>query len=398
MMATSRNARMRETFETRYGRAPAVWVRAPGRVDLMGSHTDYNEGCVLTMAIDRDTRIAAAPRDDRRVQVYAMDVGAGAAFDLDTIAHDPDTPWCEYVRGVAAVLQEAGYALTGCDAVIQSTVPIGSGLSSSAALECAAAVLFRELGGWTVDPVRLALLCQKSETAFVGMNCGVLDQYSSIMGEAGCVLLLDCRALTSRPAPLADGIHAVICDTRAERKLTGSEYGERRGQCEEGVRLLKRAYPDITALRDVTLEQFDAGAGALPDVVAKRCRFVIEENDRVTRLAEALSAGDRKRIRALMDGSYAGARDLYEIVSPEMAALEDAMLNAPGVIGARQAGAGFGGCMVALVEADRLEAFAPHVREAYQAAVSIDPHVYPVAAAAGAGLLPEGPEAVLPGD
>ena len=374
-------------FVTDYGTEPTVWVRAPGRVDLMGSHTDYNLGYVLTLAIDRDTWIAARPHSDRVVRVRSLDVEGDSSFDLDDITYDEALPWTNYVRGVAAVLQAEGYPLTGFDGLVQSTVPIGSGLSSSAALECATAALFQALGGWKIEPREMALLCQRAENEFVGMNCGILDQYTAILGQEGCALLLDCRDLTSRPVAVPDDMRVVICDTRAERELTGSEYGERRAQCEEGARLLAQFYPGVTALRDVTLDQFEVHEAGLPPVVARRCRFIIEENERVLRLAEVLPTGDRAAVRALTTRSYEGARDLYEIGSPEMAAMMEAMMSAPGVIGARQAGAGFGGCMVAVVDSDHVGAFESHVRQSYAASTGIEPEVYPVRAAAGAGEL-----------
>jgi galactokinase len=219
------------------------------------------------------------------------------------------------------------------------------------------------------------------------MNCGILDQYSSVMGEAGCAMLLDCRELRSDPITVPDDIHIAICDTRAKRELTGSEYPERRAQCEEGARRLARYYPGVSALRDVTLDQFLAHESDLPTVVASRCRFVIEENRRVLSLADALTMDDRNAIEELASASYIGARDLYEISSPEMEAMVSAMLTAPGTIGARQAGAGFGGCMVALVDAQHTAAFARHVKTAYENSTGIRPEVYPTAAARGAGLL-----------
>jgi len=384
---TARKEQLMAAFIARYETEPTVWVRAPGRVDLMGSHTDYNQGYVLTLPIDRDTWIAAQPRSDRVVRIHSLNVDGGSPFSLDAITHDETLPWTNYVRGVAAILQAEGYALTGFDGLVHSTVPLSSGLSSSAALEAATAMLFRAFGGWEIDPVRLALLCKRAENEFVGMNCGILDQYTSILGQVGYALLLDCRDLISQPVTLPDDLQVVICDTRAQRELTGSEYGERRAQCEEGAWLLARFYTEVTALRDVTLAQFEAHEADLPPVVARRCRFVIEENERVLRLAEALPTGDQAAIRALTAASYEGARDLYEIGSPEMAAMIEAMLGAPGVIGARQAGAGFGGCLVAFVGTENVSAFECHVRQSYVTATGIESEVYPVQAAAGAGGL-----------
>ena len=376
-----------EEFARRFGGEPGLWVRAPGRVDLMGSHTDYNMGYVLTLSIDRDTWIAARPRSDRIVVVESLGMDGRGVFNLDDITRDGVAPWTNYVRGVARVLLDEGYPLRGFDGLIHSTVPLSSGLSSSAALEVATATLFRVMGGWDVDPVKLALMCQRAENEFVGMNCGILDQYTSALGEAGCALRLDCRDLSSERVPVPDDVCIVICDTQAARELTGSEYPERRAQCEEGARLLARFYPGVRALRDVTLAQFTAHESDLPPVVARRCRFIIEENQRVLDLAAALPAGDRDEIARLTSGSYAGARDLYEIVSPEMVAMMDAMLNGPGVIATRQAGAGFGGCMAAYVEDAQTRDFERHVRRAYTAATGIRPKVFPVQAAPGAGSL-----------
>lgn len=374
-------------FERRFETAPILWSRAPGRVDLMGSHTDYNEGFVLTMAIDRDTWIAASPRLDRRVRIESLNTGGGGEFDLDHIVRDGETPWTNYIRGVAKAYQDEGYSLQGFDGLIQSTVPVGSGVSSSAALEVATAILFGLLGDWEIEPLQAALLCQQAENDFVGMRCGILDQYSSALGRAGHCLLLDCRNLTSQARPLAGDIEVVICDTQAPRELTGSEYALRRAQCEEGTRRLSVFDPGIRALRDVSLDQLLAHQADLPDLVFRRCRFVIEENQRVQNMAASLSAGDRPAIQTLTHESYAGARDLYKIISAEMTMMIEAIHQAPGVIGARQAGAGFGGCMVSIIEPGRLEAFQAHVSRHYTAASGIEPVIFPVHASEGAAPL-----------
>ncbi len=382
-----RQALISSKFSELYDASPEVWVQAPGRVDLMGSHTDYNEGYVLTEAIDRNTWIAARPRQDHRVRIASLNLDGTGEFDLTDIRHGEKAPWTNYVRGVADVLLKEGYSLNGFDGLVHSTVPFGSGLSSSAALEVASAVLFDHLGALKIDPVEIARMCQRAENEFVGMNCGILDQYSSMMGKAGEVLLLDCRYINSETRPIAGDLQVVICDTRAERALTGSEYPERRAQCEAGARILAEFYPEIKTLRDASLVQLEAHAEAMSEVVARRCRFIIRENQRVLDLADALACADYARIEELARESYAGARDLYEISCNEMEKMFQAMVSGPGVLGARQAGAGFGGCMVAFVHEAQVETFNQHIRAHYQASTGIEPRVYPVAASAGAGIL-----------
>jgi galactokinase len=388
MNANQRKTAVSKQFEERFGKVPTLWAQAPGRVDLMGNHTDYNEGYVMTMAIDRNTWLAVRPRRDRKVVVYSLNVEGGGEFDLNDIRHDPLSPWTDYVRGVAAVFQDEGFPLHGFDGLIHSTIPFGSGLSSSAALEVVTATALGMLaGGWKTDPVRSALLCQRAENEFVGMNCGVLDQYSAALGQAGHALLLDCRKRTHLTISLPKDLQVLICDTRFKRELTGSEYGDRRVQCEEGVRRLAGFYPGVTHLRDLTLEEFTEHETDLPGVVAKRCRFIIEENQRVLDMAAALSADDRSAIRTLTEASYIGARDLYGIISPASESMMEAVMSAPGIVGARQAGAGFGGCMVAFVEEKSVDLFREYVSTRYRTETTIDPEVYPVQAASGAGPL-----------
>lgn len=387
MQHSQRKSLMEAAFLERFNATPTLFVQAPGRVDLMGSHTDYNLGYVLTQAIDRNTWIAARPRKDGKVRIASLDVDGIAEFDLDTIAYDEEITWSNYVRGVADVYKKEGYELNGFDGLVHSTIPFGSGLSSSAALEVSTAVLFEALSDWQVDPVQRAILCQRAENEFVGLNCGILDQYSSTMGEDCKVLLLDCRSITSETKPIAPGVQVMICDTRAERALTGSEYPERRAQCEEGARILGEFYPEIKSLRDATLEQVQAHQADLDPVVYKRCHFIVEENQRVLNIADALAVGDHQKAGELAIQSFKGARDLYEIVSHEMIAMYDAIMSAPGVYGTRGAGAGFGGCLVALVENGSIDAFAEHVYKKYNNSTGIEPEIYPVQAAKGASVL-----------
>jgi len=382
-----RRKKVEKAFSARYGALPEIWTRAPGRVDLMGSHTDYNLGYVMTMTIDRDTWIAARPRKDRRIRISSLDFDGSSEFGFETISKDPHTPWADYVRGMAKVFIEAGYKLKGFDGLIQSTVPLSSGLSSSAALEMSVGMMLQQVGGLQVDPVELALMGQRAENQFVGINSGILDQYSSAMGEENCTILLDCRALTSKPVKIAPGLQVVICDTNAKRTLVGSEYDERRAQCEAGVAILRKHYPQVNSLRDVSMYQFEQVRGEMPPVIQKRCQFILQENQRVLDLEEPLSSGNHARLGELFSASYQGARDLYEIGAPAMSHMIKAMLGAPGVIAARQAGAGFGGCMIALVQQDSVEAFRIFVQEDYFNRSGTQANIYPVNASAGAGII-----------
>ncbi|MFN2232652.1 MAG: galactokinase [Anaerolineales bacterium] len=383
---SNRRGRITQQFIQMYSESPQLWVQAPGRVDLMGSHTDYNEGFVLTQSIDRNTWIAVSPREDNKIRISSMNASGSAEVDLADIRHNPTASWADYVSGVAAVFKQEGYQLKGFNGLIHSTIPFSSGLSSSAALEVASAVLFVHLGDLQIVPVDIAKLCQRAEREFVGVNCGILDQYSSTMGKVGQVLLLDCRCIYSETSPIADEVQVVICDTCKPRMLTGSEYQERQIQCEQGTAILSRFYPDIHSLRDVNLEQLDAHKDDLPAIVASRCRFIIQENQRVLDMANALAKPDFDQIKLLTSESFAGARDLYQISCSEMDEMYAAMTSS-GAIGARQAGAGFGGCMLALVHPEHLDAFINSVHDLYLTKTDIKPEVFPVTTSPGAGMM-----------
>jgi galactokinase len=387
MQAAQRRAEISQAFRSRFNDEPSLWVRAPGRVDLMGSHTDYNDGFVLTLSIDRDTWIAARRRRDSQATIFSLNLGESCSFDTsDPLANRIDG-WGIYLQGVALVLQDSGHPVGGFDAIVHGTVPIGSGLSSSASLEAAMATLVEQLGGFEIEPVLKAKLCQRAENEIVGVNCGLLDQYTAILGDEAAAVVLDCRHLTHRLAKLPSDIDVVICNTCVPRQLSESAYGERRADCEQGATAFAAYDTDVSALRDVPLELFEEHEQELDSTVAKRCRFIIEENQRVLALADALSGNDRSGIASLTAASFAGARDQFEIGVPGMQSMIDAILSAPGAIGARQAGAGFGGCMVAFVDTNYVDEFTVSAADSYTQATGIAPEIYPVRPAAGAGLL-----------
>jgi len=382
---TSQIESLRAAFEKHFGRAPQVIARAPGRVNLIGEHTDYNEGFVLPVAIDRQVLVAAAPRQDKAVHLYALDFQARASFSLDDLQHDEEQRWSNYQRGVAWALQEEGLELVGLEAAITSDVPIASGLSSSAAIEVAMATTWQLLSGFDLDPVRLALLCQRAENQFVGANCGIMDQFISVLGRRDHALLIDCRTLDYRLVPIPPGVAIVVADTMKRRGLVDSEYNTRRRECEEGARLLGEYIPGVQALRDVTPEQFDRYAEKLPSVIRRRCRHVINENARVEAAVAALEVGDVARFGQLMIASHQSLRDDYEVSCRELDVMVEAALKIEGVYGSRMTGAGFGGCTVSLVAQEAVPLFRKRVTAEYKAAIGVEPQIYACHASDGAG-------------
>jgi galactokinase len=382
-----RVAILKAEFTRQYGAPPEIIVRAPGRVNLIGEHTDYNDGYVLPVAIDRSVLVAASVRTDRTVRLRANDFDAQVTFSLDDISHAERHRWSNYQRGVAVVLEERGFSLPGVDIVFSSDVPIGAGLSSSAAIEVSMAVTWQTLVGFELSRPDLALLCQRAENTFVGVNCGIMDQFISALGQENAALLVDCRSLEHKPVSLPKGIAIVVMDTKKQRGLTDSAYNTRRAECEKGVRLLSTHLADITALRDVSLPEFERYADELPSNVRKRCRHVIGENQRVLEGITALESGDADTFGQLMNASHHSLRDDYEVSCAELDAMVEAAWKAPGVIGARMTGAGFGGCAVAFVEITQADAYSHQVTVAYKKATGLTPSLYICTAQAGASVV-----------
>ena len=368
-------------FTERHGAPPSTVVRAPGRVNLIGEHTDYNDGFVMPMAIDRAAWIALAPRQDRRVRVYSLDYQDELTFDLDALERG-GAEWGEYVKGTAWALQDAGYALRGWDGVMTGDVPMGAGLSSSAALELATARAFAASSGLPWDPVQMALLSQRAENRWVGVNCGIMDQMISAVGRAGHAVLIDCRSLDTRLVPLPAEAMVVIMDTATRRGLVDSEYNERRQRCEAAA-----AFFGVDALRDVSAAQLEAAEGLDP-VARRRARHVVTENGRTLAAAEAMQAGDAAALGALMKASHASLRDDFEVSSRELDAMVAVAQAQPGCFGARMTGAGFGGCAVALVERDAVPSFVERVTAGYRDATGHQPLLYVSEAHEGAAARP----------
>ncbi len=366
-MAADAKARATRAFEERFGGMPAVRARAPGRVNLIGEHTDYNEGFVLPIAIDRAVWVVARPRPDRRVHLLAADFMEEAAFSLDELRPGGVRGWAAYPAGVAWALEEAGFRLPGLEGTVAGDVPIGSGLSSSAALEVAFAMAWMALGGDEVPRMELARLCQRAENEFVGVRCGIMDQMAALFGRRGHALLIDCRSLETRLVPLPAGAVVLVADSGVRRELAASAYNERRAQCEEAVRRLRERYPEIRALRDVSPAQLEAARGVLPELIYRRARHVVTENERVLHAVAALERGDLSAFGELLNASHESLQRDYEVSIPELDVLVEAARSVPGVYGARLTGAGFGGSILAVVRREAVPAASEAIAHRYEA-------------------------------
>jgi galactokinase len=368
-------------FERRFATPSVFVVRAPGRVNLIGEHTDYNDGFVLPLAIDRAIWIALRPRSDGRVVAHALDFDDTASFALSGLQNTGDG-WAEYLKGVAWALQEEGCHLQGWEGVVAGDVPRGAGLSSSAALELATARAFAAVSDLPWNAAKMAKLCQRAENDWVGMKCGIMDQMISAAGRADHALLIDCRSLETELVPLPPETVVVVLDTAMRRGLVDSAYNERRRQCEAAARFL-----GVPALRDVSIEQFEAGAGELDEVTRRRARHVIAEDARTLQAAEAMRRGDAVELGRLMNASHASLRDDFDVSSEALNAMVECARQGEGCYGARMTGAGFGGCAIALVQEETAATFSASVAACYRETTGIEPSVYSCTAASGASVV-----------
>ncbi len=377
-------------FEQIFGQRPQVETHAPGRVNLLGEHVDYNQGVVMPVAIDQVVTLMAAPTSDATVTLHALDLGKQIVFnlgDLDKkcdIGGNPLPGWALYPAGVAWALQHAGLPLCGMQAAYTSDIPIGAGLSSSAAVEVAFATTWQALSGWEIDKISLAKHCQRAENEYVGVSSGLMDQFASACGVEGKVLCFDTRSLEWRPLELPPATAIVIADSGIHHRLATSAYNERRSACEQAVQLLQKYLPDIKSLRDVSTVEFAAYSMYIPAHIARRAEHVVKEIHRVEQAMIALQRGDAAMFGGFMFASHKSLRDLYEVSIPELDSLVQIARGLPGIYGARLTGAGFGGCTVNLVEENQAASFMESLQDGFRLKTGKDTKVYLCKASAGA--------------
>jgi galactokinase len=388
--ASDTAARLSEAFRARFGSDPII-SRAPGRVNIIGDHTDYNDGFVLPAAVDRYCWVAASPRTDGRLVVYAENNNHRVEADLDSLDTFQGEHWARYPFGVAWALQQAGRPIRPCNLLIHGEVPIGSGLSSSAAIEVstALALLSQANPAHNLDRTQLALICQRAENEFVGARCGIMDQFIAAHGRADSALTLDCRSLEFQPVQLPANIAIVVCNSMVKHEIAASGYNTRRAECEEGVRRLQSLLPQnkITALRDVSLSALELHSGDLPETIYRRCRHVTSENARVLDAVASLERNDLQSLAQLMAASHKSLRDDFEVSCPELDILVELAADQPSVFGSRMMGGGFGGCTIHLVANEAVEMFIADMQKNYEARTGIHPEIYNFHVAQGAETL-----------
>jgi galactokinase len=373
---------LREQFEELYGQQARIF-RAPGRVNLIGEHTDYNEGFVMPVAMDLYTWVAAAARTDAQVHVFSQNLRERAAMDLQHLHLEVQRHWSAYVLGVAASLRISGAEIGGANLLVEGKVPMGAGLSSSASVEVAAGYALLESSGLSRSPVELAKICQRAENEFAGARCGIMDQMIACCGRANYALILDCRTLGFRLLPLFSDAQFVVCNSMVKHDHAAGEYNARRADCETATRILAEQMPGVRALRDVSLGDLEGYAERLPEVVYRRSRHVISENARVLAAREALERGDPESFGRLMRESHRSLKEDYEVSSTELDLLVEIAGEIAGVYGSRMTGGGFGGCTISLVRSKAVEEFQSGVASAYQRATGRKPDIYIVRASDG---------------
>ena len=380
--------RLKALFADRYGAIPTIYG-APGRVNLIGEHTDYNDGFVMPAALDLYTYVAVSPRSDRKLRVYSENLGEMCDLDLDMIQLGRSGHWSDYVRGIAGVLESAGYRLRGAELAIISEVPLGAGLSSSAALEVSTALALVNSSGISVDLTTVAKMCQKAEHLYAETRCGIMDQFISCHGRAGHALMLDCRSLDFQLLPIPPQVRMMVCNTMVRHEHASSGYNTRRNECEVGFRALSEALPGICALRDVTVDDLENHFDRLSDVIYKRVRHVVTENYRVKRAAIALETGDIAEFGRLMADSHRSLRDDYEVSTLELDLMVELSNGQDGVYGARMTGGGFGGCTINLVEAAHAQDVQQRLEQGYEARTGLRPTILICETSDGAGAVSE---------
>ena len=380
--------RLKALFAERYGAIPTIY-RAPGRVNLIGEHTDYNDGFVMPAALNLYTYVAVSPRADRKLRVYSENLGEMCDLELNSIPLGRVGHWSDYVRGVAGVFESSGYRLRGADLAIISDVPLGAGLSSSAALEVSTAFALLSNSQISVDLTTVAKMCQKAEHLYAEMRCGIMDQFISCHGRAGHALMLDCRSLDFELLPIPPHIRLMVCNTMVRHEHASSGYNTRRHECEVGFRTLSEALPGICALRDVTLDDLENHSHHLSDVIYKRVRHVVTENDRVKKAATALEMGDIAEFGRLMADSHRSLRNDFEVSTLELDLMVELSNGQEGVYGARMTGGGFGGCTINLVEAAHAQEVQQRLEQRYGARTGLRPTILICETSDGAGAVSE---------
>ena len=378
--------KLKTLFAELYGAVPAIY-RAPGRVNLIGEHTDYNDGFVMPAALDLYTYVAVSPRQDRRLHVYSANLKNKCDLDLDSIQPGRSGHWSDYVRGVAGVLQSAGYELRGADLAIASDVPLGSGLSSSAALEVSTALALLSNSHLSASPTGIAQMCQKAEHVYAETRCGIMDQFISCHGRAGHAIMLDCRSLEFELLPIPPQTRLIVCNTMVKHEHASGGYNTRRRECEDGLRALAEVLPVIHALRDVTLDELERHRDRLSPVIYKRVRHVVTENERVKQAARVLVTGDIAALGLLMADSHRSLRDDYEVSIAELDLMVELAQGQAGVCGARMTGGGFGGCTINLVDAAYAEEVRQKLEKDYQQKTGIKPVILICEASDGAATV-----------